>query len=387
MPNTLKDGSELRQDTIEKLNRVGYDVENSPSTSALINPMLELLSELTNTVVRYYNRSVLLLATDEDLEEKASEFNITRETSDAPSDNSETNFHIDIVTGKARDYVLDINSPLVIPPNAISISDDDDNTYTISESVVIEPDSFSDYLPISANFTTDTDITANSISNIIVDYDMISNLDPTKVDNLEFTCNNNEAILSSSSISTDQEIKDAAYLRVNSMNNANTDAIRLQLKKMGINNVTFKKDMFGAGTLGLILTVANSSTLSDTAVASINNAIANVTPFARVVVPEVLKVKMKVQADYVDSSKIEQTKTDIKSEIQGYFDTLSMGKPMVPTTIENNVKNIDNVSDFFIRCLKIDDRPALVAIQRIVSDQIFEIDTNEEDSVLFTNEQ
>ena len=385
MPNSLIDSNRIITEVEDQLLKSGYDIDNDPMLSALVNPILKLLTTIVNQVARYYNRSVLTLASGEDLQEKSGEFAVSKTDGAVPADSSMTNFHVDIVEGVAKDYALDINSPITIPATAMLITDTEDNTYSVANDVVIEPSAFSGYVGISGNEIVTADIPANAIINITVDFDLIGNVDPAKIDDLEFKSNNNKSIVATPGLSTDTEIKDAAYLRVNSMNNSNRDAIRLVLKKLGISSITFRKDMFGAGTLGIILTVGQSSALSETAISIINNTVANVTPFARVVVPEVLKIRMTVEAAFADAATIEDSKTAIKQIVQEYFDGLQMGKQLVPENIKNAVESgVENVTSFKFRCIFIDDRPVLISPQPSLSDQIFEFDGDADDSILFT---
>ena len=385
MSNSILDASTLISEVEDQLNINGYDIYTDPMLGALISPILELVGSSIRQVVNYYNRNVLMLASGSDLTEKVYEFGITKQNGAVPVDDTFTNFHVDIMTGIAKDYIIDINSPLVIPAEHVIITDINDNTYTINTPISINPDASSGYVGITGDDIIVDDIDANTITNITINYNYVSNLDTTKVDSLEFKCNNNKAIITTPGLLTDADVKDAAYLRIQSMNNSNKDAIILQLKKLGINDVIFKKDMFGAGTLGIILSVGNSSAISESAISIINNTVANVAPFARVVVPEVLKVRLTVESEYADVSKIDESKENIKRIIQEYFDSLILGQSLQPNAFINNVlESTENVTSLKCRCLFIDDRPALITNQTCLSDQVFEFDGDADNSILFT---
>jgi hypothetical protein len=382
MPNTLLNADKVTDELNQQLTNGGYDVENSPFAAGLVTPFNEVVEDIVNQVRSYYNRSVLSLATGTDLEEKAVEFSVTKGVTGIPFDDTYTNFNVSINEGVAKDYTVDINAPLIIQANAITITDTSGNQYSAAANVIIDPETFSGYIPINATSSITGGVAANTITNCDIDLSSVLNLDPTKIENIAFSCNNNKALTSPNPTVTDDQIKDESFRRINSMNNTNEDALTLALNKFGIFDITYKRDMFGYGTLGIVVKIDGNPLISDSTIIVLNNIISNITPFVRIVVPDVMVVKLTVRATYVEGTVIEDAKNSILSTIQTHFAQLDLGDPLQLGPLKDSVLALEEVDSFDIICTFVDDRAVLNVTQRILSDQIFAL--AEETPILYT---
>jgi len=374
MANAVISTFEIQNEIISQLQAANFDPDNDLTVGALVGPFNDAIGTVNDQVINSRNRNILIYATGSDLEEKAAEFGVTKDNQSPPYDNTFTNFYVALRVGTAKDYTLDKNAPLVIPSNAISINDIDGNSFVAADDLLIEPDSFSVYSPISALENIAGGVPAGTIVVCSVDINLVENLDPAKAAALSFSCSNTSALTQSSTILTDTDLRDAALLRINSMNNTNRDAIRLALRSVGIEDITFKQDMFGYGTLGVIVRIGGSPRLSTAVIKNINNLLANVSPFTRVVEPEVISVKFTAYVTYKDATLITQTQSEILSSLRNYFLTFDLGSSLDPIAINELMTNITNVDTFEIKCIFLDGRPCVRTRQNALSDQIFSLD-------------
>jgi uncharacterized phage protein gp47/JayE len=174
-----------------------------------------------------------------------------------------------------------------------------------------------------------------------------------------------------SNSTTDSDLRDRAILRVNAMNNTNEDAIRLALRDIGITDVTMKRDMYGFGTIGIIVRINNSPKISLTTANTLNNIVTNICPGARIVVPEYMAVQLVLNVEFANINQIDSTKTSIYNNIVTYFNNLGPGDSLRPDNISQTIQSVNNVTSVDIRCIFIDGRKAVVGTQTALSDQNF----------------
>ncbi len=377
MPNSFLQRIDVSNEIDNQLLASGFDTNADPVLSALMSPLKDAMGDVIDQQISQYNRAVLALCSERDLDEKAMEFGVRRGSIGVPFDDTFTNFYVYLTKDKAKDFTLNTDEPLVIPPRALTITDINNSEFFVQTAIVIEPESSTGFAPIIGTSAGSISVGANSLTKIKVDLTLIQNANPTKVQGLTFGCNNKKVIGVPNPIVSDQDLRDAAFLRINSMNNTNRDAIRLALNRVGISDIRFKQDMFGVGTLGVVVRIGNSSKISSTTIRAINNILTNIVPFARVVEPETLLVKLSVRIGYKASADIISTKTQVMTTIQGYFRELDIGNYLDPMEIENRVNNIETVEDFKINCVFIDDRPCIKSRQPAMEDQIYMLDANE----------
>lgn len=376
MPNQLLSNGELSRNLKGELERSNILIDQPGTyTHSLITPFINNISSVNTNVLNYYNRGILELATDEDLTEKASEFGVNRGFNNSLVDTSQNNFNVFITNGTASEFALDTSQPIVIPKTNLTIRDNDGNEYVALSNIVIQPDAFAGFTGISAASSQIDNVPPNTINTVfVVVDDNITNLNPAKADEIEFGCNNNRSITSDGVVATDQLLRRRAFLRINAMNNTNIDALRLALEQYGITEVTFLRDHFGFGTLGLIVRVGESPLLSQESLTKLNNIVTNIVPFARVIVPESLIVRFTLEAQFDDGSQVAETKDEIYGTVQDYFDNLDLGQSINPTDIESAIANIENVLKIKLRCMSIDGRKCNVRKQFALQDQIFVLD-------------
>lgn len=375
MPNVLLNNDELIELIETEHDRSGVDSSVPLTfTNSLTEPYKISISRVNDQVSQYYNRNILELATDADLDEKVVEYGVERSSPSLASDDTYTNFNIFILDGLANEFALDINSPLVIPADAITVRDINGNEYIVNSEIVIEPEASSGFAPITATTTETGEVGAGEINVCIVQFDQIANFDPTKTEGLVFGCRNNKALVSEYADDSDQSLRDRAILRINSMNNTNEDALRLALLNYGIDDVTFKRNMFGFGTIGILVRIGGTAQISETTVTTLNNIIANVTPGARIIVPEYMVVNLALDAEFADGTLSDDTKIEILNSVITYFGELDPGMALDPTAITDVITNITNVSKATLRCMKIDGRKCVLKKQMALSDQQYVLD-------------
>lgn len=376
MPNALISSERIITEFDNQMISNGFDQYSSPFIASLTDPIKGTIRDIAANLEAYYNRNMLEFAANTDLDEKAAEFGIIRGESGIPFDDTLTNFYVTLKTGLAKDYTLDVNSPLVIPRTAISIVDINGIGYSVPEDLVINPNEASVFSPISANSGVTNSVPVGSITTIFVDYTKLINFNNTKTD-IDFGCYNNKALTGAINTYSDDGLRDAAFLRIQSMNNTNADAIRFHLANYGITNVKFIKDMFGYGTLGVVLKIGGSPLISSNTIAILNDVLTNICPFVRVVTPDVLTVRLSINVIFSKNTpNIEVVKTDIVNAINEHFLTFEIGQQLNPQIITDKISNISYVEKINIKCMEIDDRPCLLTIQPALDDQIFALSLN-----------
>jgi hypothetical protein len=375
MPNQLIDTEEIVEKVTDQIENAGYDIDTPASfTGALITPLLDALSDINDNVISSYNRSVLGLAVNEDLEEKTVEFAVAKNSPVQLFDDTHDNFHVFMAANTAKFYAIDQNSPITIPATAVQISSTDGNTWSVTEDIVFEPDAFSAFVPIISNEALNVAVGIGAIGAITVDYTAVINLDLTKSDELQFGCKNNKIISPETVIENDADLRSAAVLRINSMNNTNRDAIRLVLTKYGITDIEFHQDAFGNGTLGVLIRSANSTRFAESTIKSLNNILTNISPGSRILEPDLLVVRFIFDATYIDPADIDNTKAEILTNLNTYFNGLNRGSPISPDVIIETMQNINNVRTFNINCIFVDDRKVVTTRQNALADQLFVLD-------------
>lgn len=378
MPNTLLNSTELIDMMEEEFDSQGF-VVNSPLSYAnsAFNPVKTAITRVNDRVVGAYNRYILEFATGEDLAEKVAEFGVSRQSPTAPADSTFTNFNVYFLKGVSRDYLIDKYQNLVIPKDNVTISDTDGYSYTITEDLVFEPNAFSAYTPIVASSTTKSVISVNTITVVSIrGLENLTNVDLTKLEDMQFGCTNAKAIIATTRITTDVELRNQAFLRIHSMNNTNEDAILLALRTYGITDVTFKRDMYGFGTIGVLVKINGSALISETTASTLDSVIRNVCPTAKIVLPEFLIVNMSISATFDDETLIDQTKAQIFTDVTSYFTNLEIGQGINSNSIQDIIRRVSNVENATVRCIKVDGRMCILGMQRALADQLFVLSAN-----------
>jgi hypothetical protein len=376
MPNQIFSSADLSKLIDSELSKGGIDASIPGTfTNSLVQPFKVAISTSNGNIINLYNRSILELATAKDLEEKVLEFGISRNTDVSNIQETSDNFYVYIKTGIASDYTLDITSPLVIPKENIRAADVNGNSYIINDDIILQPNSNTAFASIFSVNNINIAIPQGTITTLeyIID-DNIINLNPAKANDLILGASNSKAIGAQTVSLSDSELRRKAYLRINSMNNNNEDAIRLALEQYNISDITFRYDHFGFGTLGILIRIGGSTALSRSSLDKLNNVVTNIVPFARVIVPEELVVKLQIDVKFNDGSKVSASKDNILVMIQNYFLDLNIGNYMDPADIISLIQTDENVLKSSIRCIFIDNRKAIIRRQYALSDQIFVLD-------------
>ncbi len=370
--------------------QVGNEIESEWQTAGLINtdsasvlttiifPYQTHIAEMFSKIFEVHQAHRISSASGVHLDEKAREFGVARKTNEPAADFTFGNFRFRLPNGfTAKDFTFDRTGFTITAGQYIT---DGVATFVTLDNAVFDADSHSAYARVQGLSNATSYIPEGTLTQHSVNLGSIDELDLNT--SPEISCTNDKPIELASFLEDDNSLRDRLYDRVNS-NGTNEQAIEFALKTLGILDVDFVPDAFGVGTLGISL-ITGEPVVSETTVSAADAVISSITPYARVMVPEYIVVKLILNVEVEDESLLEETKSDIIAVVRTHIDDIPEGNELNITGLGDIIEGVDNVTGYVIRCMFLNERKSVLSTHRSASDQKY-ILSREGDAVTFTS--
>lgn len=370
-----KSSYDVYNDLITAFNTTGIPLSSDPTITGMTEIYSRHFGELYTNQERIAGSFRLASAVGNYLDIIAQSYGLERYRTSTIGDLSTSNFRFYLPIGKtARDYTLDKDQPLVIPAGQ-EIMGGDWVFYTTGP-ITIHPDANAGYGNITASTRKQAEITGNLLVKHNVVLDTIENIDMST--SPELFCTNDRSIPVLPEIESDESLRLRVSNRVNSMNNTNEQAILLSLKAIGITNASFRKNMFGAGTLGVEL-LTGDGILADEVLDAAEANIKRIAPYARVIRPEYMACQMCYRIVLNDYTIQDKTISEILTNLNDYFDNMRLGSQLTFDTLVRAATAVNNVKSAKIITMKIDGRRTALTNQLATPTERFILPENSVD--------
>ena len=288
-----------------------------------------------------------------DLEEFTGVFNVKRGIQNVMSDMSNTNFKFFISDSKmAKDITAD-GGGFTIPAGVSTTNGS--KTFVTLDPAIFTPDSNAVYVRIASADSTGGTVEAGSLTSNSFSTFNLPSINPNTLATIQSS--NDRPIIFGTSSESDNQLRSRLYSRTRSLNGNNEEAIKFELRSIGIPDAEFFYDFYGMGTLGVRL-ITGAAVLSDHVVSTANAIISRVAPWARAIQPEYITSRLQLQIEVDDIDNLETIQNNILSVITEFFDALSMGQTLNSQSIISKTKTVQGVVRACIVCLFINGKRA-----------------------------
>lgn len=375
MAITYRSASEINNTIVGDMAQIGVVNSTSNSLSFI------LANIFTEDIKRLYDDLYLLdrsrrpsAAIGVDLDEWCRLFGITRGATQPAADTSATNFRFYLADNLTASDITEDRNGFIIPAGQ-RISDGTNEVVTISDAV---------FTPFSNSAYTSFVSASNRAVNIATGQLRFHNVDLERYlgDNLrddvevDLLCTNDKAISTGKTSESDQQLRTRWYSKVQSLNNSNENAILFELQSIGIPNARFMQNYYGVGTLGVVLETG-TQVLSDTILEIANATIARITPYARVIRPEYVSVRIQMRIEVDNIDQVDIIRQNAVDAIYEFFRTLNVGQSLSLIDLKKAIENVTGIVRSTLTCIFLNGRKALLnTVHKADKDQKFVLALN-----------